>query len=50
MRHAGITDRHTLHFDIVGGSGEHAARDVEVYATREEIEQLATQGDRKSVV
>ena len=44
MRHAGITDRHTLHFDIVGGSGEHAARDVEVYATREEIEQLATQG------
>jgi ectoine hydroxylase-related dioxygenase (phytanoyl-CoA dioxygenase family) len=44
MQHAAITGRHTLHFDIVGGSGEHATRVVDVYATREEIEQLATQG------
>ena len=44
MRHAEIAGRHTLEFDIVGGHGEHASRSVDVMASEEEIEQLATQG------
>ena len=44
MKHADIAGRHTLEFDIVGGHGEHASRSVDVLASKDEIEQLATQG------
>ena len=42
MKHAKIKGRHTLNFDII--SAEEKQRTVEVYATPEEIQQLATQG------
>ena len=42
MKHAKIKGRHTLTFDII--SAEEKQRTVEVYATPEEIQQLATEG------
>ena len=45
MKHAEITGRHTITFDIISKTeGDDQTRTVEVYATPQEIEQVATDG------